>query len=185
MQFFNLEAFYLEFLMEEIRDLVLEHKEVFTVHDDNAHEECYDCDRCIKCGKDFPKKGHLHPDCSRCITEGFSKHPCETTQTLKQSFIFSAFDTRYICDSRLIPEERKARIKRLFKIKINQALMNLGLGETNAPVTGDWETAVVAPIHPIDDILAHKMNVPVEKVSLKDSNSVDKEYNDESLVENP
>ena len=34
-------------------------------------------------------------------------------------------------------------------------------------------------------ISAHKMNVPVEKVSLKDSNSVVKEYNDANLNENP
>ena len=134
----------------EIRDLILAHKEVFIVHnDDEAHGECNDCDWCTKCEEVFPKKGHLHPDCSRCMTEGLSKHPCETTQTLKQSLTQSAFDIRYKVDERLIPEERKARIKRLYKTKLNRALMNLGLGEPNAPVTGEWESAIVAPIHPI------------------------------------
>ena len=98
----------------EIKDLVLEHKEVFAVHNHET-KECWDCDWCDKCGKYFPTNGHLHPDCIRCIPEGFSKHPCEVTQTLKQSFIKSASDTLYICDRRLTPEEQKARIKRLFK----------------------------------------------------------------------
>ena len=88
----------------DIKDLVIEHKEVFTVHDDNAHEECYDCYWCIKCDEVFPKKGHLHPDCSRCITEGFSKHPCVNTQALKQSFTLSAFDLQYILNGTLTPD---------------------------------------------------------------------------------
>ena len=171
MQFFSHDCLNLNHIMKEepeIRDLVLEHKEVFAVHN-HEYEECYDCDWCDKCDNCFPTKGHLHPDCIRCIPEGFSKHPCETTQTLKQSFIKSAFDTMYIQDSRLIPEERKAHTKRLFKIKINQALMNLGLGETNAPVTGDWESAVVAPVHPIDVIEDKKDVSKVSHASVKSS----------------
>jgi hypothetical protein len=134
----------------EIRDLILAHKEVFIVHnDDEAHGHCNDCDCCTNCGEVFPKKGHLHPDCSRCMTEGLSKHPCETTQILKQSLTKSALDMRYISDERLIPEERKAHVKRLYKTKLNRALMNLGLAEPSSPVTGEWESAIVAPIYPI------------------------------------
>ena len=85
MQFFNHLATNLNLTMKEdpeIKDLVLEHKEVFAVHN-HEDEECWDCDYCDKCSKDFPRKGHLHPD---CIPEGLSKHICETTQTLYQSF---------------------------------------------------------------------------------------------------
>ena len=249
MKFFNHRNFDLNRIMKEdpeIRDLILEHKEVFAVHN-HEDEECWDCDCCDKCSKDFPRKGHLHPDCIRCIPEGLSKHICETTQTLYQSFTGTSYsDKRYLSDEKITPEEKMAYIKRLCKTRINQALINLGIEESAvvAPIhpiislednkdlrikkevslqvsesvmsqnTKEAQEKVVpvqenvVPIHPITSlednkdlgkvsptssdyavlntvsqsvIPAHKMNIPVEKVSLKLPNSIVSEYNNVSL----
>ena len=51
MQVFSHENFNPGYVMDrepEIRDLILAHKEVFIVHnDDEAHGECNDCDWCV------------------------------------------------------------------------------------------------------------------------------------------
>ena len=108
----------------EIRDLILEHKEVFTVHDDYVHfkcaEECHGCDYCNICEEYFPKKDHLHPDYSKSITDGFSKHSCANTHALKLT-------SEERCSNRT-----HGQLKGLFKTKISQALLSHCPGETSA-----------------------------------------------------